>query len=198
MIEKIFLAIYVVIYFYIRRFLENKYRIKEINDKIREYKEKFKNIKDIYSQEGINLINELQDILRTYQKYVIVSIIITGIFFFSLVAIYDPYYNISYENNQTIVHINNPLLKNSYFQVEYNNTQYLTKAENGVIKINGIIENIHLYIIIFLLPFYIPILNKNWIGFLAGFILLYIALEILYSIYSKYLRDKIKFKTLSR
>jgi len=143
----------------INEFINKKLKIKELQ---KEIKEKIKNRKNLTDKDILDLYKKQ---IKVSQFSLLVNVTLIIIYFISL----QPFEVIKVSENYTEIYIRNPLLKNSNFYIYSNNLNGIFSAENGIIKLNKL-ENVKIEPVILVLPFNIPLINKNWLGVVGSFI----------------------------
>lgn len=176
MIEKILIVLYSIILLFINEFIRKKYNLDEKNKKIKEIYNKYSKEK---KEEYLLEMSKYQlELMRISLKSMIFSLLIFFILIFSM----SPYEKIENLNNVTYIHIGNPILKNSYFAIE-NNGYVILKANDGYIEYNGTVKKVSL--VVYEFPYNIPILNRNYLSIIGGFILTYLLIYLVYVIVKK-------------
>jgi len=151
----------------VNELLNKKLKIKELQ---KEIEEKIKK-KERFSE--IEILSLYKRLIKTLQLILLVNASLLMIYFISL----QPFEVIKTYENYTEIYIRNPLLKNSDFYVYSNEFSGILNAENGIIKLNKS-ENVKIEPVILILPFNIPIINKNWLGIIGSLVFFSILINL--------------------
>ncbi len=175
----LFLVILVTI---IIKIIERKLGIREYQKKLQEIQKRYiESFKSGKLEELSNIMGEVTKIYSKIMKYIII-ITIFGIFvlIFIIFAFQSGFY-ITNINNTTSILITNPILYNQDFAIYYNNSFLgFYRANYNIITLNGTYEPelLSVNVITNTLPFYLPIININWLNPLLLYIILYILVQI--------------------
>ena len=188
----ILILFYSLFYFIIRKFIEKKYRIKELSEEMKKFYESSLKGKDI-SKLDEKALSKYYEFIQNFSKYYMTITIVSIVTFLVYIYMFSFSYNLDIKDNSTVISINNPILSYSTFYLVYNNTALgFYNSENGKIFIDKVIEDkklLNLYIVVFKLPFNIPLLNKNWIGYIFTYIIFLLLIDLSY-----YLINRLKNK----
>jgi hypothetical protein len=175
----LFLVILVTI---VIKIIEKKLGIREHQKKLQEIQKRYIEIfKSGKLEELSNIMGEITKIYSKIMKHMII-ITIFGIFvlIFVILAFQSGFY-ITNINNTTSILITNPILYNQDFAIYYNNSFLgFYRANYNIITLNGTYEPelLSVNVITNTLPFYLPIININWLNPLLLYIILYILVQI--------------------
>jgi len=153
----------------VNEFINKKLGIRELQ---REIREKIKNRKKLTEKEIFDLYKKQ---IKIFQLSLLINTILIIIYFISL----QPFEVIKTNENYTEIYIRNPLLKNSDFYIHSNGLNGIFIAENGIIRLNKS-ENIKIEPVILILPFNIPLINKNWLGIIGSFIIFSLLINLVF------------------
>ena len=174
-----FLVILVAI---VIKIIEKKLGIREYQKKLQEIQKRY--IESFKSGKLEELSNIMGEITKIYSKIMKHTIIITifGIFIliFIIFAFQSGFY-ITNINNTTSILITNPILYNQDFAIYYNNSFLgFYRANYNIITLNETYDPklLSVNVITNTLPFYLPIININWLNPLLLYIILYILVQI--------------------
>jgi len=174
-----FLVILVAI---VIKIIEKKLGIREYQKKLQEIQKRYiESFKSGKLEELSNIMGEVTKIYSKLMKHIII-ITIFGIFvlIFVIFAFQSGFY-ITNINNTTSIIITNPILYNQDFAIYYNNSFLgFYRANYNIITLNGTYEPelLSVNVITNTLPFYLPIININWLNPLLLYIILYILVQI--------------------
>ncbi|MFZ8855990.1 MAG: hypothetical protein ACO2OX_02205 [Candidatus Nanopusillus sp.] len=164
------------------RIIQKKLGIGEHQKKLQEIQKKY--IESFKSGKLEELSSIMGEITKIYSKIMKHTIIITifGIFvlIFIIFAFQSGFY-ITNINNTTSILITNPILYNQDFAIYYNNSFLgFYRANYNIITLNGTYDPklLSVNVITNTLPFYLPIININWLNPLLLYIILYILVQI--------------------
>ncbi|MGC9079914.1 MAG: hypothetical protein ACP5G1_04210 [Nanopusillaceae archaeon] len=185
----VYTLLLVVFVFYIIRYLEKKNKIKESMEKMKEMQQKYiESIKKGKLEELDKFMAEISDIYRKVMKHTFM-ITIVGLSALIVVAfLFNIGYSIEVSGNITKINIYNPILYNQDFAIYYNNTFIgFYHAEYDKIILYSPYDPTKLSVnpITIVLPFYLPIININWLNPLLTYIFIYLILQISFAISRK-------------
>jgi len=164
------------------RIIEKKLGIKENQKKLQEIQKRY--IESFKSGKLEELSSIMGEIAKIYSKILKHTIIITIFGIFVLIFIifgFQSGFYITNINNTTSILITNPILYNQDFAIYYNNSFLgFYHANHNIITLNGTYEPklLSVNVITSTLPFYLPIININWLNPLLLYIILYILVQI--------------------
>jgi len=178
------------------RIIQKKLGIRENQKKLQEIQKRY--IESFKSGKLEELSSIMEEITKIYSKIMKHTIIITifGIFvlIFVIFAFQSGFY-ITNINNTTSILITNPILYNQDFAIYYNNSFLgFYHANYNIITLNGTYKSelLSVNVITNTLPFYLPIININWLNPLLLYIILYILVQIslliFNTIYSRFIK----------
>jgi hypothetical protein len=164
------------------RIIQKKLGIGEHQKKLQEIQKKYiESFKSGKLEELSSIMGEITKIYSKIMKHIII-ITIFGIFvlIFIIFAFQSGFY-ITNINNTTSILITNPILYNQDFAIYYNNSFLgFYRANYNIITLNGTYDPklLSVNVITNTLPFYLPIININWLNPLLLYIILYILVQI--------------------
>jgi len=164
------------------RIIEKKLGIRENQKKLQEIQKRY--IESFKSGKLEELSSIMGEVTKIYSKIMKHTMIITifgiSVLIFIIFAFQSGFY-ITNINNTTSILITNPILYNQDFAIYYNNSFLgFYHANYNTITLNGTYkpELLSVNVITNTLPFYLPIININWLNPLLLYIILYILLQI--------------------
>lgn len=175
----LYVLLFSLLYYIVIRFIERKTKIRELTEKYREMLREYIESK----KADLEFFNKYREIANSVTKYYLYMTIFSVAFLISFFSFFTSSFSLSVLNNSTIIKINNPILSNAEFFILYNSTNLgFYRAENSKIILNYEIKDknlLSLDLVVFKLPFNLPIVNKNWIGYIFSFILFSIAISLI-------------------
>jgi hypothetical protein len=164
------------------KIIERKTRVREHQKKLQEIQKKY--IESFKSGKLEELSNIMKELTKIYSKIMKHTIIITifgiVILIFIIFGFQSGFYTVNV-NNTTSILITNPILYNQDFAIYYNNSFLgFYRANYNIITLNETYDPklLSVNVITNTLPFYLPIININWLNPLLLYIILYILVQI--------------------